>query len=714
MEDQEFSLRSVLGTLRRQLWVIVATMVVIVGLSALVILSLTPEYQATTLVLVDPSDKNLLDPSSSSSSAASENARVESEVSIAKAESTLDMVLKDAKLIDDPEFMPTPGLREQALTLLRLAPAEEFTPEERQKIATSKLKNAIIIERQGLTYLITISANANSPAKAALLANTMANMYIRAQLQSKVNSVLAGRDIMQDRVAETRSGLVNSEQAFNDFILSSAESIAKETGRTDLDAMRLELEQITKGNDAAASQLSLAETGLAQNNWAQVADALGTQSLKEIRDRQTAIETQLADLVDGSETADALRAQLLGLVDDFRAQASAELDRLRQQIADDRARQADMQLQLRSSILTSSLPPEVLATMYELQQNAEISRTQYQQMLSRLRDIEAQAYLQLADSRIVSLATPPSNPAFPNTRFLLVLSALIALLVGIALAFFREHFVGGVVSPDQLQDIARTAVVTSVPSQRKLGKSIAGKPIESITEFIVAQPYSGFAEAIRRIMISTDQALRRVRGSDLSDAASIIMVTSANAGEGKTTIAVSLARAYAESGKSTILIDADLRRPNVHKELGIEPSDALARYLNQARMPDDLSTVMITDVATRAKVVIGSPPGGAPSGQVVSGERFSRLLNNASRLFDVVIIDTPPVGAIVDALYLSQYVDIILAVVRYGVTSQRDVRSTLRELGEAKQDHAEIVAVLNAQPQSRSENKRRFGNYYTQ
>lgn len=714
MEDQEFSLRSVLGTLRRQLWVIVATMVVIVGLSALVILSLTPEYQATTLVLVDPSDKNLLDPSSSSSSAASENARVESEVSIAKAESTLDMVLKDAKLIDDPEFMPTPGLREQVLTLLRLAPAEEFTPEERQKIATSKLKNAIIIERQGLTYLITISANANSPAKAALLANTMASMYIRAQLQSKVNSVLAGRDIMQDRVAETRSGLVNSEQAFNDFILSSAESIAKETGRTDLDAMRLELEQITKGNDAAASQLSLAEAGLAQNNWAQVADALGTQSLKEIRDRQTAIETQLADLVDGSETADALRAQLLGLVDDFRAQASAELERLRQQIADDRARQADMQLQLRSSILTSSLPPEVLATMYELQQNAEISRTQYQQMLSRLRDIEAQAYLQLADSRIVSLATPPSNPAFPNTRFLLVLSALIALLVGIALAFFREHFVGGVVSPDQLQDIARTAVVTSVPSQRKLGKSIAGKPIESITEFIVAQPYSGFAEAIRRIMISTDQALRRVRGSDLSDAASIIMVTSANAGEGKTTIAVSLARAYAESGKSTILIDADLRRPNVHKELGIEPSDALARYLNQARMPDDLSTVMITDVATRAKVVIGSPPGGAPSGQVVSGERFSRLLNNASRLFDVVIIDTPPVGAIVDALYLSQYVDIILAVVRYGVTSQRDVRSTLRELGEAKQDHAEIVAVLNAQPQSRSENKRRFGNYYTQ
>src|SRR5690606_17142549 len=135
------------------------------------------------------------------------------------------------------------------------------------------------------------------------------------------------------------------------------------------------------------------------------------------------------------------------------------------------------------------------------------------------------------------------------------------------------------------------------------------------------------------------------------------MVTSANAGEGKTTIALSLARAYALAGKRTILIDADLRRPNVHTELGLAPSDGLQRYLKHTGEVDSLSMITIRDTASSASIVIGGNHSETPSGQVVSGERFSKLLGTAARQFDVVIIDTPPVGAVVDALYLAQYVD---------------------------------------------------------
>jgi succinoglycan biosynthesis transport protein ExoP len=518
---------------------------------------------------------------------------------------------------------------------------------------------------------------------------------------------------MQDRVAETRAALVQSEQAFSDFIIDSAASIAEASGRTDIEAMRLELQDAVLSRERIAAQLELAEAGLSQNNWVQVADALGSQSLRDIRNRLDEIDAELASIVDGSDASDALRAELLQVNEDLRLQASAELEQLRQQIADDRAREADLQLQLRSNILSSNLPPEVLATMYELQQTADISRTQYQQMLARLSDIEAQAYLQLADSRVVSSATPPAGPSFPNTNFLIVLSGLVALIVGISLALFREHFVGGIVSADQLESIARSTVVTSVPHQRRLGKDANGKSLDSPTDLIVAQPYSSFAEAIRRIMVTADQALRRIRGDDRGSA-SVIMVTSSNAGEGKTTVAISLARAFAQSGKSTILIDADLRRPNVHNELGMAPSDALQSYLRRTTDSDDLSSLTIRDVGTNAAVVIGGNPSGSPSGQVISGERFSRLLNSAAKHFDVVIVDTPPVGALVDALYLAQYVDLIITVVRYAVTSQRDVRAALRELGEAKEDDAEIICVLNAEQQSKSSNKRRFGGYYIQ
>jgi polysaccharide biosynthesis transport protein len=333
-------------------------------------------------------------------------------------------------------------------------------------------------------------------------------------------------------------------------------------------------------------------------------------------------------------------------------------------------------------------------------------------MLSRLRDIEAQAYLQLADSRIVSKASPPNAADFPNTRFLLAASGLMALMLGVGLAFIREHFIGGVVSADQLEAISHSRVVAAIPNQKRLGKDANGKPIGRPTDLIVASPYSAYAEAIRRIMVSVDQVLRRARGDDKTGTASLIMVTSANAGEGKTTIALSLARAFALAGKRTILIDADLRRPNVHTELGLAPSDALQRYLKHTGEVDSLSMITIRDTASSASVVIGGNHSETPSGQVVSGERFSKLLSTAARQFDVVIIDTPPVGAVVDALYLAQYVDLILNVVRYVSTSQGAVRSALRELNEAKQDGAEILCVLNAEEQSRASSKRRFRGYY--
>lgn len=715
MHEQEFGLRNILGTIRRQLGLILAILILVLGISALLIISLTPMYRATTLILVDPSEKNLLNPTNSNSSSASDNARVESEVSIAQSEKTVELVLDALRLTEDPSFQPQPGLRERAAALLRIAPPETYTPEELRQVAIGKLQESITVERQGLTYLITISANANSPEKSAQIANTMAEKYIQSQLQSKINGVLSGRNVMEQRVNETRTGLVGAERSFNDFIISSARTIAEQSGRTDIDQMRIELEKVVSDRETASSTLTLAETGLSQNNWAQVADTLNTQTLRDLQQREREINEQLTSVVDGSEQADALRAELVGVLDNFRTQANAQLEQLRQEIAANRAVETDLQLQLRSNILTSNLPPEVLATMYELQQNAEIARTQYQQMLVRLRDIEAQAYLQLADSRIVSEATPPSSPAFPNTRFLFMVAGILGLLLGLTAAFLREQFIGGIISTDQLEGIVGPTLVTSLPSQKRLGRNQEGKAVKSLTELIATQPYSRFAEAVRRLMISTDQALRRVRGDDLSDAASIIMITSANAGEGKTTVAVSLARSYAISGQSTILIDADLRRPAVHKELGLEPSDALADYLASAGTPgDDIAPLMLTDGLSKAKFIIGSNIRGAAAGQVVSGERFAKLLNNASRLFDVVIVDTPPVGALVDALYLAQHVDVIVNVVRFGTTSQKEVRATLRELVEAKQDNAEVVALLNAEPQSQTETRRRFGSYYVQ
>lgn len=710
MYENEFDIRSTIGTLKRQAWAIIIALVVAVGIAATVAFSLDPVYRATTVVMVDTSNKNLLDPTvGSSSSASADNARMESEVSVVKSEANVEMVLRTAGLLDDPDFRPREGLRRQVLVMLGLATPPQYTAIEQQQAAAGILYGATSVERQGQTYLLSISANASTPDKAALIANTLAEVYIRNQVESKVNRVLAGRDMMFDRLNETRADLVETEQAFSDFVLDSATEVAKATGRSDIEQLRLDLEATAFERDRLAEQFDLVQSGLAQNDWAQVANTLENQSLTSLRERQREIEQEISTLADGSPQLQQLRLELIALIERFRAEATVELEALQSQVSDQRAREADIQLQLRSSILTTNLPPEVLARMYELQQNAEISRSQYEQLLVRLREIEGQAFLQVADSRVVSKATPPSRPSSPNIPFMVFTGLLVGLGVGVGLAFLREHFVGGINSAEQLSAVTGMPVVATVPLLRNFGQAANGKKIQTLPAVVNERPYSSFSEAIRRIRVSIDMSLRRLRRG--TEGAAVIMVSSANANEGKTTIALSLARVYAMSNQSTLLIDGDLRWPNIHKEVGIPPSPALNDYL-QAEQWGDLDGIMLSDPVSSAKIIVGSDPAEARKRPAVSSEMLSNLIEEALTRFDVVIVDTPPVGAVVDALYLAQHADAILNVTKYGTTSQQEVRATLRELVNSKREEADIFCMLNAHPQSKAENKRRFRNYY--
>ncbi|SDG17136.1 GumC family protein [Pelagibacterium luteolum] len=710
MHNGEFDIRTALGTIRRQSWLILLVFVVTVGLAAVVALSLEPSYRATAVVMVDTAEKNLLDPTTPTVSAAADNSRMESEVAIVRSETNVDAVLQEAALLDDPDFFPREGLRRQIMILLGLAEPSQYTIVERQQDAARILRNSTSVQRQGLTYLLNISVNAPAPEKAAMIANTFAEVYIRNQVESKINRVMAGRDILFERVEDAREGLIDSEQAFSDFVLTSATTVAEATGRTDIEQLRLVLEASISERDRLTEQLELVQASLAASDWTVVADTLQSQSLIELRDRQAELEAELEANAQGSSPqAVQLRAELLALTEQLRTQANSELEILRQQIADQRARESDTQLQLRSSILTTNLPPEVLANMYELQQNAEIARTQYEQMLTRLRDIEAQAFLQVADSRVMSAAVPPSSSSFPNVPFIIFAAGLGGLVLGTGLAFGREHFIGSIVSADHLAAVTGTPVIATVPQRNSPGKAPDGSKRHSLSAIIVQDPYSSFAEAIRRIRVSIDQSTRQLRREPHS--ADVLLVSSANAQEGKTTMAVSLARAYAISGKSTLLIDADLRWPNVHKELGVPPSPALSHYLLSGKR-NGFDQIMIADKLSPAKIIVGSDPAQREARAPISSEMLSNLIDSAITRFDVVIVDTPPVGALVDALYLAQYADTVLMIVKHGRTRQREIRAALHEIEPATKETASIFCALNGQPISRANNKRRFKNYY--
>jgi len=708
INDQDFDIVRVLDVLRRQWRLIALTLVLLLGASALGIFALKPAFTASSLIFVDTTDKNLLDPTAGGAAMGSADARVDSEVQIVTAESTLLKVVREAGLLNDPEFDVPLDMRERIMSMLRLGEPAPVSAERKLMAAQTKLRSAVRVFRSGLTFLISVSATADDPETAANIANVLSNAYIRSQLESKISATQASRDIIQDRVAEASATVIQSEQAMDDFIAASIDRIVAETGRADLDEVRNELEALNTSRDQLVAQADAAQADIAARNWTNVANTLQSETLQNLRQRENDLQQQLVSMTSGSQTEMDLRAELARVVTGLGTEASSLLSGLRSQISSVQARAADLQLQLRSSVLSSNLPAAIVTNIYELQQTAELARSQYQTLLTRLKDLEAQAFLQVADSRIVSAAMIPERPSFPDTTLLLVLAAVLSLAMGIGLAFLRENVIGGFTSDVQLSSVLKMPVVSAVPRQRPTGAKGS-----SLADIMISGPFSHFAEAIRRLQVGVDQAVRRGWNAN-SQVAPVVMITSANANEGKTTLSLSLARAYALSGKKTLLIDCDLRKPSVNAHLGMAASLKLLNYLNDGAEKIDIESIAVTDRLTKARVVIGARKADVRGGQVITGELFGRLIRAAQANYEIVVLDTPPVGAVVDALHLAQYANVVVIVTRYATTSQRDAKATFHALADAKRDDAEIMGVISQVDQSKYMNRRKYGGYYTE
>jgi capsular exopolysaccharide synthesis family protein len=338
-------------------------------------------------------------------------------------------------------------------------------------------------------------------------------------------------------------------------------------------------------------------------------------------------------------------------------------------------------------------------------QTSALARSQYNLLLARAQELDAQSGLQLADSRILSPAFVPHVPSFPDHRLIFALSALAGISGGVGLAFLRENIVGGLTSEEQATAVLKVSAANSVP---KVKTSL---PLLGASDLVVTAPLSVFAEAIRRIRPSTDQILRR--SGPAGEPGKVIMVTSSVPGEGKTTISLALARSYAQAGHKAILIDCDLRKPSVHRHLGLEPSEGLYDFLEHSGEDHALlSAITSRDPKSQATVILGAHESTTPTDQLLSGMAFPRLIDAARKVFDVVIVDTPPLGPVVDGLYLAPHADAVVFVVRFAATPQSEARQSLARLQAALRPGLDVVAALNQQDGTGERGMKSYAAYY--
>lgn len=702
MDDRQLDLRAVFGPLKRQFALIAAVFVVLLVASTLAVFTLKPAYTSTALVQVDPSQKNLLDPTAELPGSASDSGRVEGEVELAKSDAVLLRAIRDGNLLNEGSFAPQPSWLASMLDAVGIQDYQAPTGEELLDDVLGKLERAISVSRRGVTFLVAIDARSGDPEEAARLANLVAKTYIATQLDGKINAVLGSRDVVQSRIVEAGKSLSGSEDAIDRFIDQNASELAAAGGRADLSELVTQIKSASTEREQLATSLAAADASLQSSDWSALAKSLQSDALEALETRRQEAQRRI-DSSTGTEATN-LRTELRGIEDSLRSTATAAIGELRTRSASAQASEDDLRTKLYNSDLTSDLTSGQLAELYELQQTARIARSQYDTLLARLKDLDAQAYLQVADSRVVSEAIPPRRPSFPNMGLMLALAAIGSLVVAIAAAFVRENLIGGVVNADQMRDLIKIDDVVVVPRQKDL------KGAANIPELIKVAPLSVYSEAIRKIRLSIDQVSGV--GSWQEGGGKVILVTSALPGEGKSTIGLSLARAYAHSGVATLLIDCDLRKPSLHRLLGIGNQKGLLDFLQSTDDAHSLESVVFVDQTSHLDVIVGSRRSEGATEELVTGAKFKAMIEVARKSFDVIILDTPPLGPVVDGAYMARFADAVVLVAKWASTSQAEIKSAAATMRSSVRPNTPIVTVLNQSAEARRV-AGKFADYYS-
>lgn len=714
MDETELDLKALLSTFRRRWRLIVFTFVIVVGTALIATFALTPKYTASAQIYVDVQGRDLLDPATETPSASTASFRVDSEVEIARSKKVLLNVVSDLDLVRDAEFGVRLGMHDRIMDWLGIAAAELPTGADAFNQVMAGLENAISVSRLGLTFLIDISATSADPVRAATLANAVARAYIAAQVTAKVESTLTARDILSNRLTAASAAVASAEQAFDSYIGANIDIIAAEAGRTDIVLLRDELSDAVQSTARLSALIARMQQSISVNDWAFLAETLADATLGELARQRD----QLADRLDtapaqSQQQAD-LRAELDRLDAEIALRSEQGLKTVRHEIIAAERAATDLRRQLRSSVLASDLPPTVLTQIYGLQQNAEIARSQYQNLLGRVRDLDTKAEVQVADCHIVSNALPPSCPSFPDKRLILALAGMAGLGLGVGLAFLRENYIGGFTTDAQLEGILHLEVASVIPMHPLTLKNVEKAEILSPADLMHLAPMANYPEAIRRLRASIDIALNAAGLDTNGDTREghTILVTSAAPREGKSSTALSLARAYALSGHKTLLIDCDLRKPSVHTYLGLKPEGGLIEFIDSGGGPDGLAEAIGQDTHSPLSAIVSGKSSTVPTDQIVSSPLLAELIDKARAIFDVVVLDSPPLAPVVDGLYLARYADCIALVVHWGATAQSTVRQAAHTLGLGARPGTPILAVLNQQPGQRGGSAARYSAYY--
>lgn len=722
----EQSLKDIWRVLRKRKWWILSFCLGGTSLAVLACILLTNQYKSTATVQVGKDEtvevslnRNSGGPTLSESDTKTD---IATHIAVLESDNIALAVIQDLHLENYKPFAFKPtwlgwitgsNARIQD-ELNRHLPLSE-SPARRERLLTLFSKK-LQVKNPPDTRLITVSFLNPNPQLAASIANTVVDEYVKFESQSR--SSTEASQWLESQLQQLKEKMDNSQKELADYERETGlnslllKSIGEAGGAgavthipvlDKLDTLNQELTQAEANRVAKEAIYHLTQTrdsnivaNLASSSLPQIATSAaitqgnGLELLQSLRQQKAQLELAYSDANTRYGARNPRILELQNQLASVNKQIAEELEQINLRAKNDYLLALKNEEGLRAAFANqqaaASKLNESTVRLQMLAQQATSSRQLYDALYGQLQEANVQAGLRATNIRIADAARPPASPARPNPPLYVAIGLAAGLLFGVSSAFVREHMDETVRTHLHLLPLTRLPVLASIPNvpDALLASSSKRGLLQRKTEQaspLLTRPRSAMAEAYRTLRTSIALASA---GRPLHT----LLVTSPLAGEGKTSVSYNTAMAFACAGKKVLLVDADLRHPQLHEYFHCSQSPGLSDVLAEDK---PFASLVQPHPLVRNLYLLPAGEPSPTSGELLASAKLDDLLNMLKQSYGLVILDSPPLLLTADAVALSAKVDATLGVVRAEVTNKTAVERAAAVLERASRHSVGMV-----------------------
>jgi capsular exopolysaccharide synthesis family protein len=716
--NDEIDLLQLWQTIWRRKWSILTLTIVVAMLAALVVLSMTPIYKASSTLLIEQKTAKAVSIEDIYGLEGGSSEYLQTQFELLKSRGLAERVVRELNLIVHPEFDP----RQQPEPLIDLSglfaslDVRKWLPmttpddlEESAEMTEAEIFDAVVqafMERTTIspvvkTQLVKVEIEMADAHLAAQAANALANGYIESQLEAKMDMTQTATNWMNERLSGLKAKLDESERRLQEFreaenlvdlegVTTVAGGELSQTGDRLIDARR---------NRAEAESQYRQVANMRNSGWQRLASVpavMSNQLVQQFKADEGRARARVEELSRryGPKHPEmiAARSELQSATANLRSQVEQVVASIEREYQLATANERSLQSSFNENKEQIQDIKRKEFKLRELQREVDGNRSLYDTFMTRLKETSATSDFEAVNARIVDPAVVPDDPIKPKKKLIVAIAALLAMMVGVGIVLLLEFLNNTFKSTEDVETKLNLPVLGILPL-------LKGKARGDIANMFKTDSDKSFTESIRTIRTG-------VVLSGLDNPHKVLVVTSSIPGEGKTSVAANLASAMAQMER-VLLIDADMRRPTVAKNFAFPVgTPGLANLVaGTARLEDCIQSMDDNFDVIPAGTVPPNPL------ELLSSQRFAKALEVLESRYDRIVIDSPPTQAVSDALVLSTHANAVIYVIKSESTA---IPLAKRGIGQLLQNNAPVTGVVLNQVDIAKAKKQgySYGGYY--